>query len=251
MASGGLPGDNDASAYIPYVPAHRPTGLLWCWRHSARQGWVPGNCHSCGGNQRGPQTRIRVKVLISKYILESILGKGEGRIIVEGQKTYGAGARRRSRRVTGNAAGKGTVSGWELCMIFQADRKPLGIWHRSVIWYPVRGAWRKIHYVRRQAWKQEGQLGGFIEFQVRDEGKPTPGWWCWRYREMVQFKIYICIVFVYKLVYLIFISKYIIMWTLLWLKLSTHSLDCFYWLSRMSFLYRLLLEEYSCFTMLC
>ena len=30
---------------------------------------------------------------------------------------------------------------------------------------------------------------------------------------MVKFKIYICIVFVYKLVYLIFISKYIIMWT--------------------------------------
>ena len=28
----------------------------------------------------------------------------------------------------------------------------------------------KIQNVRRQAWKQEGQVGGFIEFQVRDEG---------------------------------------------------------------------------------
>lgn len=145
------------SAYIPHVPAHRPTGLLGCWRHSARQGWAPGNCHSRGGNQRGPQARIRVKVLISKYILESILGKGRRQNHCWGSEDPWG----RSRRVTGNAAGKGTVSRWELCMIFQADRKPLGIWHRSVIWYPVRGAWRKNTLCKKTSMEAGRPTGRF------------------------------------------------------------------------------------------
>lgn len=56
------------------------------------------------------------------------------------------------------------------------DRKPLEDLAQKSDTMSFKGCLKqKKKKVRGQSWKQEGQLGGFVEFQVRDEGNQDQG----------------------------------------------------------------------------
>lgn len=209
MASWGLPRDNDAlSLYSPCAcPQANRAPLVLETQHKARLGSWELSVTAVAEIREGPQASLllhsnnKIKVLISKYILDSILGKRKGRrqnhcwgsedpcgrSTATKQKSHWECSWKRNRELDESSVLYFRVIGslWE----FGTE-----VWYDILfflIWYPVRGAWRKNTKCKKTSMEAGRPSGRFYRVPGERWRKPTPEWGCWRCREMVKFKIYI------------------------------------------------------------